>query len=96
MNQIEMGHQENFILEQRTALSIVIGIVLFTLGALCCIFFIKMNCCQRWIQMDGNGPDGCKWMIMDIKWNKMYVQMQKMQNEYKTRQRTTVRNSGLA
>ena len=37
-----------------------------------------------------------KWMIMDIKWNKMYVQMQKMQNEYKTRQRTTVRNSGLA
>ena len=35
-----MGHQENFILDQRDALTIVISVVLVVLVLLCCIFHI--------------------------------------------------------
>ena len=48
-----MGHQENFILDQRDALSIVVSVVLVVLVILCCIFHIKMKCCQRWDLVDG-------------------------------------------
>ena len=44
-----MGHQENFILDQRDALSIVISVVLVVLVVLCCIFHVKMKCCQTWV-----------------------------------------------
>ena len=48
----KMGRQDNFILDHRDALSIVISVVLVVLVLLCCIFHVKMKCCQRWLLVD--------------------------------------------